>query len=103
MISDNNRIKLEIGNIKIYGKSPNSRKLNNILPNNRDQRRNLEKFENILILIKKKTLRICGMLLNSILFSAIYCTKHLYKKKENSQISDLSYHLKNKSIKRRAN
>ena len=38
------------------------------------------------------------MLLNSILFSTIYCTKYLYKKKENSHISDLSYHLKNKSI-----
>lgn len=68
--------------------------LNNILPNNESKKKFKEKFENVLKLIKK-TQRICGMLLNNVLFSAIYNTKHLYKKKENSQISDLSYLLKN--------
>lgn len=34
MISDHNRINLEINNIKITGKSPNTWTLNNILLNN---------------------------------------------------------------------
>lgn len=92
MLSDHNILKLEINNIRKFGKSTNIFKLNNTLPNNFGQRRNHKRNRNIFQLYKNEK-KISSVQLKQCTQGFITLNAHI-RKEEKSQINNPSFHHK---------
>lgn len=92
MLSDHNILKLEINNIRKFGKSTNICKLNNTLVNNFGQRRNHKRNHNIFQLYKNEK-KISLVQLKQCTQGFITLNAHI-RKEEKSQINNASFHHK---------